>query len=98
MLFALRFERDGRTQVGQLLQTLGGNIQRNTVRAIESSDTCTSNTVHQDIVMGLVRMASESKRTGDLFGNKTIFSKAAKMVGGLKGVDNGKRCSRLQYQ
>jgi hypothetical protein len=31
MLFALRHEREGRAQVSQLLQMLGGDSQRNSV-------------------------------------------------------------------
>jgi hypothetical protein len=32
----------------------------------------------------MLAMACESKRTGDLFGNKDLFARASKIVGGLK--------------
>jgi len=35
-------------------------------------------------VNGFLTYACESKRTGDLFGNKNLFSRASKMVGSLK--------------
>ena len=37
---------------------------------------------------GLLSLAGEDKRTGDLFGNKNLLARASKLVGGLKGVDN----------
>lgn len=33
---------------------------------------------------GLLTMANETKRTGDLFSTKNIFARASKLVGGLK--------------
>lgn len=41
----------------------------------------------QEIVNGLLAMASEAKRTGDLFSTKNIFARAQKLVGGLKVRD-----------
>jgi hypothetical protein len=38
----------------------------------------------QALVNGMLAMACESKRTGDLFGNKDLFARASKIVGGLK--------------
>ena len=38
----------------------------------------------QTIVNGMLSLACESKRTGDLFGNKNLFARASKIVGGLK--------------
>jgi hypothetical protein len=38
----------------------------------------------QAIVNGMLALACESKRTGDLFGNKNLFARASKIVGGLK--------------
>ena len=38
----------------------------------------------QTIVNGMLSLAGESKRTGDLFGNKNLFARASKIVGGLK--------------
>ena len=84
MLFALRHEREGRTHVSQLLQTLGGE-QKNAVCLARISvggqpvDPC-----RQDIVNGLLAMAGESKRTGDLFGNKNMVARGLKLLGGLK--------------
>jgi hypothetical protein len=34
ILFALRYERDGRLQVGQMLEALGADNQRSSVRRI----------------------------------------------------------------
>ena len=41
----------------------------------------------QTIVNGMLSLACESKRTGDLFGNKNLFARASKIVGGLKARD-----------
>ena len=38
----------------------------------------------QTLVNGMLAVACETKRTGDLFGNKNLFARASKMVGGLK--------------
>jgi vacuolar protein sorting-associated protein 45 len=42
----------------------------------------------QRLAESLLRIAGESSRTGDLYGNQTFMKRASKMVGSLKGVDN----------
>ena len=37
----------------------------------------------------MLSLACESKRTGDLFGNKNLFARASKIVGGLKARGAG---------
>ena len=84
MLFALRYERDGRTHVGQLLQTLGGAKNNEVLLLLLPVATNFSLRILQNLVNGLLSLCGESKRTGDLFGNKNIVSRGLKLLGGLK--------------
>ncbi len=94
LIFALRYERDGgRTQVNQLLEMLGPEDTQGQVGAFSaaSGQTCllTQLALHlrpsrQLLVNGMMSLACESKRTGDLFGNKNLFARASRIVGGLK--------------
>jgi hypothetical protein len=90
ILFALRYEREARPQVNQLLETLAVDDNRHfAVRArIMHARFCSLSASHllllQTIVNGMLSQAGESKRTGDLFGNKNLFARASKIVGGLK--------------
>jgi hypothetical protein len=87
MLFGLRYERDGRAQVNQLLSMITGDATRNLV-SVSCTRTTEPRITHpallQAIVTGLLTLASETKRTGDLFSTKNIFARASKLVGGLK--------------
>ena len=89
ILFALRYEREARPQVNQLLEALAVDDNRHfAVRCLRPTqllwrlpDLCLP---AQTIVNGMLSLACESKRTGDLFGNKNLFARASKIVGGLK--------------
>lgn len=73
MLFALRYEKDGQRQLDGLISRLENNgVGRRKVA----------------LVRGLLGLAGETQRTGDLYGSRSFFARASKMVDGLKGVDN----------
>mmetsp|Transcript_14048 Transcript_14048/g.50458 ORF Transcript_14048/g.50458 Transcript_14048/m.50458 type:complete len:188 (+) Transcript_14048:1411-1974(+) len=73
LLFILRYETSGCKQVNNMVSALQ---QRN----IESS--------HVHLVTEIVKYAGNTYRTGDLFRNGNFFSRASKLVGGLKGAEN----------
>jgi vacuolar protein sorting-associated protein 45 len=73
LLFALRYEKEGERQIAELTRALA---KRNVEPA------------YQRLIRDALAVAGENRRTGDLFGNRTFFSRAQKMVGGLKGADN----------
>mmetsp|Transcript_16400 Transcript_16400/g.55827 ORF Transcript_16400/g.55827 Transcript_16400/m.55827 type:complete len:570 (+) Transcript_16400:155-1864(+) len=73
MLFALRWEGDGDRQAAQLVDRLcQTGVRRELV----------------ELVRAVVKYGGEARRSGDLFGSRSLFAKASKMMGGLKGVDN----------
>lgn len=74
MLFGLRYERSG----GRNLQTLLDRLEETGVPRQRCA-----------LVRTLVQVAGSAARTGDLFGDKTFFARAAGNVArGLRGVDN----------
>lgn len=73
MLFALRYERDGTRYLSEFIQKLSNLGLPN--RKL-------------DLVYTLLRVGGEEKRTGDLFGTKSLRARAVKIARGLKGVEN----------
>ena len=74
LLFALRYEREA-AAAGQVEALLGaaGLADRRGAEAV---------------VRTALAVAGEAKRTGDLYGSKNLLSRAQRIVGGIKGVDN----------
>ena len=73
LLFALRYEKEGERQITELQSALAKrNVEPAFVR----------------LVRDVTRVAGEARRVGDLFGDRTFFSRAQKAVSGLKGADN----------
>jgi vacuolar protein sorting-associated protein 45 len=55
----------------------------------EAGDCCPYIAIYNtDTFLLQKKLAGEDTRVGDLFGQRTFFSRAQKMVGGLKGADN----------
>eukprot|EP00898_Chlorokybus_atmophyticus_P001079 jgi/Chlat1/1972/Chrsp158S02282 len=73
MLFALRYEKEGSRQLEQLISRL--------------VDVGTKSNLAQ-LVYTLLRHAGESRRTGDLYGSKTLTGVAKRLARGIKGVEN----------
>lgn len=90
-MFALRFERDGRQQLAQLLDAMGSDEETTVWDGSGRFKMPVSPLLEcQALVNAFLTSACESKRTGDLFGNKNLFSRASKMVGSLKARGQGK--------
>lgn len=74
MLFALRYERDGRSQISQLLQRC---------------QDCGMDPSELSAVRTVLLQAGADKRIGDLFSDKTVGSRLSNMARkNLKGVEN----------
>ena len=70
LLFALRYEKEGERQITELQSALAKrNVEPAFVR----------------LVRDVTRVAGDARRVGDLFGNRTFFSRAQKAVSGAEG-------------
>lgn len=76
LLFALRYEKTG-TEASKQINELTRLLSKRNVEP-----------AYLRLIRDVAKLAGEDTRVGDLFGQRTFFSRAQKMVGGLKGADN----------
>jgi vacuolar protein sorting-associated protein 45 len=76
LLFALRYEKTG-TEASKQINELTRLLSKRNVEP-----------AYLRLIRDVTKLAGEDTRVGDLFGQRTFFSRAQKMVGGLKGADN----------
>ena len=78
MLFALRYEKEGDRYLQNIIDKLRQTHTAEDGRLREQ----------MELIRAVLQYGGTVQRTGDLFGNKSLFSRASTMAKGLKGVDN----------